>query len=210
MKKFFTLALAMLCTMGAMAEDYTEQMRVSMKGEQVEDYEMTVDLTQSEDGQYTLTVNNLIYYAAGMAIGNVVIDGIEAQADPDNPGVTELSVSKSIKIKSGDLSGYPVWMGPRMGEVPVVLDGKVGGGRLYFNVSVETSFYGTDVDADYAFGDIQAVLDAATTGVDQATTTADVKPVGVYDLTGRAVKAQCEGQVYVVRMSDGTVRKVMK
>lgn len=210
MKKLFTLAFALLCGMSAMAEDYTDQLVLVRNGETIQEEEKTVELTQLDNGQYTLKVENLIYEAAGMGIGNVVIDSIDAEANPDVEGVTDLSVSKSIRITSGTLSGYPVWIGPRIGACPIELEGKVAGGKLYFKVNVNVTFYGTTFMGDFIFGSEQAVNEAAATAISQTTTTDDATPVATYDLSGRKVSELQNGQVYVTRMSDGTVRKVLR
>lgn len=147
MKKLFTLALALLCGMGAMADDYTGHLVLVRGGETIQDQEKVATLTRLDNGQYTLSVDNLTYEAAGMGIGNVVIDSIDAVGNPDQPGVTDLGVAKSIRISSGTISGFPVWVGPRLGAVPIELEGKVAAGQLYFKVKAEASFYGTDLRA---------------------------------------------------------------
>ena len=80
-------------------------------GETIQDQEKVATLTRLDNGQYTLSVDNLTYEAAGMGIGNVVIDSIDAVGNPDQPGVTDLGVAKSIRISSGTISGFPVWVG---------------------------------------------------------------------------------------------------
>ena len=110
MKKLFTLALALLCGMGAMADDYTGHLVLVRGGETIQDQEKVATLTRLDNGQYTLSVDNLTYEAAGMGIGNVVIDSIDAVGNPDQPGVTDLGVAKSIRISSGTISGFPVWV----------------------------------------------------------------------------------------------------
>lgn len=149
MKKLFTLALALLCGMGAMADDYTGHLILVRGGETIQDQEKVATLTRLDNGQYTLSVDNLTYEAAGMGIGNVVIDSIDAVGNPDQPGVTDLGVAKSIRISSGTISGFPVWVGPRLGAVPIELEGKVAAGQLYFKVKAEASFYGTDFKGDF-------------------------------------------------------------
>lgn len=210
MKKLFTLAVALLCGLGAMAEDYTGQLVLVRNGETVQEQEKVATLTRLENGQYKLAVDNLILEAANLGVGNVVIDSIDAVANPDEPGVTDLGTSQSIRISSGTASGYPVWIGPRIGAVPVELEGKVAGDKLYFKVKAEASFYGTEFKGDFIFGDEQSVIEAGVTGVQMVTTTTAATPVVTYDLSGREVSAQQKGQVYVVRMSDGTVRKVLR
>ena len=100
MKKLFTLALALLCGMGAMADDYTGHLVLVRGGETIQDQEKVATLTRLDNGQYTLSVDNLTYEAAGMGIGNVVIDSIDAVGNPDQPGVTDLGVAKSIRARS--------------------------------------------------------------------------------------------------------------
>lgn len=210
MKKFFTLAFALLCGMSMMADEYTDQLLLIRNGETIQEEEKTVTLTRLDNGQYTLTVENLIYEAAGMGIGNAVIDSIDAEPNPDVPGVIDLAVDKSIRITSGTASGYPVWIGPRIGACPIVLEGKLGGDKLYFKVNVDVTFYGTTFKGDFVFGTEQAVNEAATTAIRQTTTAAGASPVATYDLSGRQVMELQKGQVYVTRMSDGTVRKVLR
>lgn len=210
MKKLFTLALALLCGMGAMADDYTGHLVLVRGGETIQDQEKVATLTRLDNGQYTLSVDNLTYEAAGMGIGNVVIDSIDAVGNPDQPGVTDLGVAKSIRISSDTISGFPVWVGPRLGAVPIELEGKVAAGQLYFKVKAEASFYGTDFKGDFIFGNVDDVISAGATGIEEAASSAMVRPVATYDLCGRKVSAPREGQVYVVRMSDGTVRKVLR
>lgn len=54
MKKLFTLALALLCGMGAMADDYTGHLVLVRGGETIQDQEKVATLTRLDNGQYTL------------------------------------------------------------------------------------------------------------------------------------------------------------
>ena len=92
--------------------------------------------------------------------------------NPDQPGVTDLGVAKSIRISSGTISGFPVWVGPRLGAVPIELEGKVAAGQLYFKVKAEASFYGTDFKGDFIFGNVDDVISAGATGIEEAASSA--------------------------------------
>ena len=77
-------------------------------------------------------------------------------------------------------------------------------------MKAEASFYGTDFKGDFIFGNVDDVISAGATGIEEAASSATGRTVATYDLCGRKVSAPREGQVYVVRMSDGTVRKVLR
>ena len=210
MKKLFTLALALFCGLGAMAEDYTDQLALIRNGETVQEQEKVATLTRLDNGQYKLEVDNLVLEAAGLGIGNVVIDSIDAVDNPDEPGVIDLGTSQKIRITSGTASGYPVWIGPRIGAVSVDLEGKVGGDKLYFKATSEASFYGTDFKGEFIFGNIQSVVESAATGIESASASTPATAVAAYDLAGRRVSELRKGQTYIVHMSDGTVRKALR
>ncbi len=203
MKKILTLLFAVLVSSVAMATDFKDSLYVSFAGNVAKDT-ATIYLTKQDDGKYTLALYNFKYSGAG--IGNIVVTDIDAQTDAENENILLLSTSQEITITAGDDPSVKTWTGPYLGNVPVVINAKQAGDKLYATIDIDMKFMASSISVNVVFGNEDAVI---TAGVHQATTTT-AKGVQIYDLGGRKVNQMQQGLVYIVRQNDGSVKKVMK
>ncbi len=145
MKKFFIIfgALATLFA-NAQTTSYTDELRVTLNGTDLEPSEATVEVTLQDDGKYTFSLPNfiLVQEESSMAIGTIKVTDIEATALPN--GKTILAVSEDIKIESGD-SGT-IWMGPFLGNIPVVFNAVMSEEKVYVQISIDMSSMFIDVE----------------------------------------------------------------
>ena len=203
MKKILTLLFAVLVSSVAMATDFKDSIYISFAGNVVKDT-ATVYLTKQDNGKYTLALYNFKYGKTG--IGNIVVTDVDAQTDTENENITLLSTSQEITITAGDDPNVKSWTGPYLGNVPVEINAKQAGDKLYATIDISMSLLGAPITVNVVFGNEDAV---STAGIHQAITTT-AKDLQIYDLGGRKVNQMQHGQVYIVRQNDGSVKKIMK
>ena len=141
MKKLFTL-LAFLGTMlTGMATEYTTTIVVTINGESSEGSEAIIEVTEDEDGTYTMVLNDfyLISEDSEMAVGNIEVSGVEST---EEDGVISLYTEQSITIQSGTDESV-TWMGPMIcasvGEIPIVLSLTIDGDDLSGQLDIDLS-----------------------------------------------------------------------
>lgn len=187
----------------AMATDFKDSIYVSFAGSVAEDT-ATISLTKQDNGKYTLALYNFKYKGAG--IGNIVVTDVDAQTDPENANILLLSTTQDITITAGDDPSVKSWTGPYLGTVPVVINAKQAGDKLYATIDIDMKFMASSISVNVIFGNEDAVV---TAGI-QHVTTPTAKGKQIYDLGGRKVNQTQQGQVYIVRQQDGSVKKIMK
>lgn len=119
MKKFFTLIAATAVSLAAMATDYTGNITVSINGEG-STQQTTIKVEQNEDNTYKLSINNfnLVSPETTINVGNIVLDNMKGYTIN---GVTTVVADQNITITEGDEPDVPFWLGPVLGEVPIIL-----------------------------------------------------------------------------------------
>ena len=144
MKKLFTLALACVMSLAAMAENYRCKLAVDVYGAPSEPMEIDLECTKNADGKYDILLKD--FYFGTMPVGDITINGIEAQTEKE---FTFLTYDGTIS-----LGGSWATLGP----LPVDFIGFVRGDRfsahlLVPNVGVNvvlnnqiTQIYGSDFE----------------------------------------------------------------
>ena len=144
MKKLFTLALASLMSLAAMAETYRCKLAVDVYGTPSDPMEIDLECTKNADGKYDILLKD--FYFGTMPVGDITINGIEAQTEKE---FTFLTYDGTIT-----LGGSWAILGP----LPVDFIGFVRGNRfsahlLVPNVGVNvvlnnqiTQIYGSDFE----------------------------------------------------------------
>lgn len=119
MKKFIAMLVAAACTLGAMATEYTGKLGVSVNGDGMAQ-STTITVFQQEDGNYTLQIKNfcLVTPETTIGVGDIVLSDVEGI---EECGFTVLKVNKNITITAGDDPDVDYWLGPDLGEVPIVM-----------------------------------------------------------------------------------------
>ena len=126
MKKLFTSVALALTLMSASAEQYTCPLAVSISGSAdmaVGDVTVTVD--KQADGKYTMDLKN--FAMAGMGVGNIHVENVEATQCGN---VIALETQQTIQITAGDDKDIESWMGPDLGDLPILLKGQLKDGNF--------------------------------------------------------------------------------
>ena len=135
MKKFFTFIAAAALAMSAFATDYAGKITVSINGEGGTQ-ETTINIVQNEDGTYKLSINNFALDNDGspMGVGNIVLDNMKGYTIN---GVTTVVADQNITITDGDDPNMPFWLGPMLGEVPIILAAQFDGTKAKADIDID-------------------------------------------------------------------------
>lgn len=193
-----------MAVMTASAKVYTDSMSVAMSGSALGKQLASIDLSQQSDGTYQMQITNLVF--SGFAIGNITLPGITGTTDEQN--VTTYTGSGTATITEGTDTAYAgKWMGGSyLKEANVsISEARSIGDKLYMKMQITISLYGMSLPVDLQFGD-----SAATTNIARTTVQKMSEPEAYYSINGSKVTEMQPGQVYIVRMKDGTAKKVMK
>ena len=175
MKKIALLLVAGLCSVAAMAAQYTGKLNVSINGEVVSTQDgVEVTINDNSDGTYTLNLNNFVLQEGNdiYGVGNINVEnllGVKAC------GFTALGVTRDIQIPAGDLEEIDFWIGPNLGDVPIALT------SLFNNTEMAVHI---DIDMTATLGKM-ILVDFATPGVDQEPQTGlrgDMNGDGIVDV----------------------------
>lgn len=168
MKKIFTLIALLICTVSAMATDYTDQMTVTINGTTIADQPATIIMERQDNGMYTLKLNNLIL--PGMPVGNILLDHVAAEESAE---LTRLSTLQVITITAGEVDGIGSgdWLGPMLPPVPVNLGAELRDNKLYAVIDIDmTATLGQVIKVVFGNGNYQIansgfeLFHTATTG----------------------------------------------
>lgn len=173
--------------------EYKGNLTVTMGTSPFPTQETSIYITEQTDGKYTLTLKNFTLMEAG--VGTIIVKDVEGT---EQDGKIRLQSSQTIEIQKGDDPNINDWMGPGLGPVPVVIDATMTDAEL--NASITINMLGVNV----TFG-------GTVTGISNVVA-ADKKVLseGIYNINGVKVNDMRKGGVYIIRMADGTTKKVIK
>lgn len=161
MKKTLTMLAAVLCTLAVSAANYTGKLTV-----QINDFVNTQDnvgvtVTANDDGTYRLMIKNfaLVDGEDVTPVGNIDIDSVPAVTAC---GFTALSMNKNITIAEGDLEDEPFWLGPTLGEVPIVMTALYNDTEMRVHIDIDMVTLGQVIKVDF---ETAGVNQPATGGV---------------------------------------------
>ena len=135
MKKFFTFFAAAALAMSAFATDYTGNITVDINGEG-STQETTISIVQNEDETYKLSINNFTLDNNGspIGVGNIVLDNMKGYTIN---GVTTVVADQSITIAEGNDPNITFWMGPLLGNVPIILAAQFDGTKAKADIDID-------------------------------------------------------------------------
>lgn len=130
----------MLAAPAAMAQNYAENLVVTINGESTDPVPASIDVQKKENGTCTFMLKNFMLIAgeSEIPVGTIVLEGVTmTEAD----GQTTLETKQTINIQAGDLADMSTddWMGPMLGDVPIVMSGKIVGDNLLANIDIDMS-----------------------------------------------------------------------
>lgn len=135
MKKIIIMLAAAITSMAAMATDYTGKLTVTVNGV-VSELETTISVVDSAD-VYNFDLKNLILESEEgmqMGVGNISLHNI---AGTTTYGYNNIKFNDKVVITEGDLEGVEFWMGPFLGDVPVILNADFNAQVLSVNIDID-------------------------------------------------------------------------
>jgi len=135
MKKFFTLFAAAIFSIAAIANDYTGKLTVSING-LATTQDAVINVVQNADSTYKLSINNFTLDNDGskIGVGNIVLDNMKGYSIN---GVTTIVADQTITISEGDDSSIDTWIGPLLGEVPIVMAAQFDNTNLKVDIDID-------------------------------------------------------------------------
>lgn len=135
MKKFFTFFGAAALSLAAMATDYTGEITVLVNNVG-NTQDATINIVQNEDETYKLSINNFTLDNEGtlIGVGNIVLDNMKGYTIN---GVTTVVADQTITIAEGDDPNISFWMGPLIGNVPIILAAEFDGTKAKANIDID-------------------------------------------------------------------------
>lgn len=135
MKKIFTFLAAAALAMNAFATDYTGNITVEINGEG-STQETTINIVQNADETYKLSINNFALDNEGslMGVGNIVLDNMKGYTIN---GVTTIVADQIITIAEGDDPDMPFWLGPMLGDVPIIMAAQFDGTKAKADIDID-------------------------------------------------------------------------
>ncbi len=171
---------------------FTDNLTVTINGESVEQ-SATVTVTYNDDNTIDFSLNNFMLTVNDndMYVGNIALESI---ALTDNGTYSTFTYNDNTTIAAGDLEGVDEdsWVGPMLGDVPLVLSGKVSDDALYVVIDIDmTETLGQTINVVFGSDFTANAIKGVT--ADTATTADDA----IYDLSGRRVAKAVKG-IYVI------------
>lgn len=174
--------------------EYKGNLTVTMGTSSFPTQETSIYITEQTDGKYTLTLKNFTLMGAG--VGTIIVKDVEGT---EQDGKIRLQSNQTIEIQKGDDPNISDWMGPGLGPVPVVIDATMTDAELNATITINM------------LGGINVTFGGTVTGISNVVA-ADKKVLseGIYNINGVKVNDMQKGGVYILRMADGTTKKVIK
>ena len=135
MKKLFTLFAAAAVSLSALATDYNGKITVTINNEPTTQ-DATIAVNKNEDGTYVLNIKNFRLTSNGTTIdvGNIVLDNMKGYTIN---GVTTVVADQVINIQDGDDPSIPMWYGPYLGDVPIVMAAQFDGTDAKADIDID-------------------------------------------------------------------------
>ena len=164
---------------------YTDYLVVTVNDLSTPAQETKIFVTEENDGTYTLTLNNFILKdeESEVGVGNIEVSGI---VTTEENGIKTFSVNQFINISEGDAEGVETWLGPMLGDVPIVLNAKMTNEKLYCTIDIDMmEGLGQIIEVVFGTDEFNTIPEGGN-GIENVTA-ADAK-VNVYNLQGVVVK----------------------
>ena len=193
-KLFMTIAIAATAFMAttASAASYTDQLSISLNGQEQDPQETTIYINDNGDGTADFSIKDFAF--GFFEVGDVNVTGVKAVVDGSTTayyyeGEASLPSDKMVAIALGHKVNVKIYA--------VVKDGKA-----YAEISLPVTMEGETLDVDCVFG---KKIESAVNGVSVSKTAS----AEIFSATGARLNAIKHG-LNIVRNSDGKTIKVMK
>ena len=145
MKKIFTLIMAAISSLSALADDYTGQLAVAINGGPVASQQSTITANKQANGKYEFQLNNFTLNMGGAItyVGNIVLKDVEATTAAD--GTITMQTEQSITITEGSSAHF--WLGPTLSNppIPVALKAAIKNGALKADITIPFTKMSMDI-----------------------------------------------------------------
>ena len=150
--------------------DYSGFLTVTVNGNSADSQITTIRLIKNTDASYSFALDNFILGAGedAMPIGNILLKNLTVSEDGNS-----FTANQTIQITEGDKEGVTSWLGPQLGDVPVVLSASKNGNNMTADI---------DIDMTNTIGQIIKVSFAPELVIN-GTTTLEVTGGGLYNVT---------------------------
>lgn len=137
---------------------YTEPIVISTgDGEPSEPYEANITVIDNGNQTIDFVLKNFLL-AAGenvIPVGNIIIENIPVSRRDD--GLDHVFYQGVITIESGDLEDFAYWLGPSLGEIPIVLNAKMNEEKLFATIDIDMGGSVVTVQVGTDFGPVTIV-----------------------------------------------------
>ena len=127
-------------------KEYTDLLQVTINEYANEPQQATVTLQNIDDGTSTFILRNFTMGNGNdkMYVGTIIIDGLQI----DSNG--KFNCNRNINIAAGDTPANERWLGPILGEVPIVMDGELRNDSLLAHIQIDlTKKMGQAIDVKF-------------------------------------------------------------
>lgn len=196
----FFCALTALFAAAQTEKIYTEPLVVTVNGESTEPQTTDVMVISNADGTINFELKNFVLSAGGddMGVGNIALENLVVTETEG--GLKTFTYDGPLVITEGDKEGIDMWLGPMLGEIPLVLVGKMSDDKLYVTIDIDMQSVigqiiyvqlGTDDfavskkgdtngDGNVDIADVVTVLNVMAEGINEAA--ADINGDGSVDI----------------------------
>lgn len=115
---------------------YTDDLVVTINEESTPAQKADIQVEFLENNKCNLSLKNFCLELGGEVapVGNIELNDIDLV---DNEGYQTFNVNQTITITPGDLPGVDSWLGTLLGEVPIVMTGKINDDKLYCLIDID-------------------------------------------------------------------------
>ena len=115
---------------------YTDDLVVTINDQSTPAQKADIQVEFLENNKCNLSLKNFCLEVDGEVapVGNIELNDIDLV---DNNGYQSFNVNQTITISPGDLPGVDMWLGSILGEVPIVMTGKINDDKLYCLIDID-------------------------------------------------------------------------
>lgn len=189
----FCLSLVALCGMAQAQTNYDEKLVVTINSNATDSIPAAITVVDNGNGTCDFMLKNfkMVLGEDVMPVGNIVLKGVVMK---EQEGVSHISTKQTIVISAGDDPSVSQdgWIGPELGNVPIVLEGKFSPTALYVNI---------DIDMSEALGQMINVVvgqsNKVVSGIESVKVTPVTQSTAIYTLGGLRVNKASKG-VFII------------
>lgn len=133
----FFCALTALFAAAQTEKIYTEPLVVTINGESTEPQNTAVTVIENGDGTINFELKNFVLTVGeeSLGVGNIALENLAVTETED--GLKAFAYDGPLVITEGDKEGIDTWIGPILGEIPLVLVGKMSDDKLYVTIDID-------------------------------------------------------------------------